>query len=65
MHSSGTLLFIICLGFLALVGYVMMSHGVGVPPPEFFTSLGGGLFALFFVFLLFALVRSLVKARRR
>lgn len=63
MHSTGTLMFIICLGFLALVGYVMMSHGIGVPPPGFFTSLGGILFVILFVFLLLALVRSLIRSR--
>ena len=64
MHSSGTLLSIIALIFLGFLVYAMISHGVGIPPLSFLTTLGGIIFAILFVFFLFALVRSLVKNRR-
>lgn len=63
MHNSGTLLLIIALIFLAFLAWAMISHGVGIPPMSFLTTLGGILFAILFVFFLFALIRSLIRSR--
>lgn len=63
MHSSGTLLLVICLIFVGFLIFAMFSHGVGIPPLSFLTTLGGIIFAIPFVFFLFALIRSLIRSR--
>lgn len=48
---------------LVLIVAVFVSHGVGIPPLSFVTSLGGILFTILVFILLASLVLALIKHR--